>query len=164
MEPPTWASIADQSPLATLTWSVTELYGCPASLLYSSAVKSMGVGLEVVTCRTFVPTTTRGRWDTEFRIPTAVYVYQKGSAYCRYTRIGNVIVVAADGLPVTANKLTTIAKVPLDLAPDKSMLGFGYVRGSTSVGQITVDKDGTVAIWCDKTSTGYFAGSVVYSI
>lgn len=94
----------------------------------------------------------------------AVYVYQKGSAYCRYTRIGNVIVVAADGLPVTANKLTTIAKVPLDLAPDKSMLGFGYVRGSTSVGQITVDKDGTVAIWCDKTSTGYFAGSVVYSI
>ena len=25
----------------------------------------MGVGFEVVTCRTFVPTTTRGRWDTE---------------------------------------------------------------------------------------------------
>ena len=47
-------------------------------------------------------------------------MYQRGSAYCRYTRIGNVVVVNADGLPVTANKLTTIAKVPLDLAPDRS--------------------------------------------
>lgn len=61
--------------------------------------------------------------------------------------------------------MTTICKVPADAVPDKGMVGFGYVRGDASTaGQLCVENDGSVTAWCNKASSGYFAGFVAYSV
>lgn len=44
------------------------------------------------------------------------------------------------------------------------MVGFGYIRGTDTSGQILVDSTGKVEAWCSQNSPRYFAGSLCFVV
>lgn len=84
--------------------------------------------------------------------------------YVRYSVYGDIVVVNVNYYKCTANTNVKVGYIPAAYRPKKEVIGFGYVRGISSDGQISVDTDGAVGIWCTSTSSAYFAGSVAYTL
>ena len=84
--------------------------------------------------------------------------------YVRYSVYGDIVVVNVNYYKCTANTNVKAGYIPAAYRPKKEVVGFGYVRGTSSDGQISVGTDGAVGIWCTSTSSTYFAGSVAYTL
>lgn len=84
--------------------------------------------------------------------------------YCAYRRQGALVCVVCDYLKTTAKTLRVLGTLPEGFRPPRDSIGMGYVRGVDSAGQVSVDKDGTVRIWCTLSNSGYFGGSVTFPV
>lgn len=84
--------------------------------------------------------------------------------YVRYSVYGDIVVVNVDYYKCTANTTIKAGYIPAAYRPKKEVIGFGYVRGTSTDGQISVGTDGGVGIWCTSTNSSYFAGSVAYTL
>ena len=80
--------------------------------------------------------------------------------YCAYTRIGHVVYVFMNDMPSMGTKGT----LPEGYRPQTDIIGFGYVRGTSTSGQILVNNAGGVETWCDQNTTRYFSGSVCFVV
>lgn len=80
--------------------------------------------------------------------------------YCAYTRIGHLICVFMNDMP----SLGTKGVLPEGYRPQTDIIGFGYIRGTNTSGQILVNSAGEVATWCNTNSTRYFSGSVCFVV
>lgn len=78
--------------------------------------------------------------------------------YCAYTRIGHFILVFMNDMP----SLGTKGVLPEGYRPPTDIIGFGYVRGTNTSGQILVNSAGEVSTWCNQNNTRYFSGSVCF--
>ena len=95
---------------------------------------------------------------------TATLSTNGNGGYVRYSVYGDIVVVNVDYYRCTANTTIKVGYIPAAYRPKKEVIGFGYVRGTSSDGQINVGTDGAVGIWCTSTSSSYFAGSVAYTL
>ena len=80
--------------------------------------------------------------------------------YCAYTRIGHLILVFMNDMP----SLGTKGVLPEGYRPLNDIIGFGYIRGTNTAGQILVNSAGEVSTWCTQNNTGYFSGSVCFVV
>lgn len=80
--------------------------------------------------------------------------------YCAYTRIGHLIYVFMNDMP----SLGTKGVLPEGYRPPTDIIGFGYIRGTNTSGQIFVNSAGEVATWCNVNDTRYFSGSVCFVV
>lgn len=60
--------------------------------------------------------------------------------------------------------LGTKGYLPEGYRPPTDIIGFGYIRGTNTSGQILVNSAGEVATWCNTNSTRYFSGSVCFVV
>ena len=84
----------------------------------------------------------------------------ESGTYCAYTRIGHLIFVCMNDMPSMGIKGT----LPKGYRPPADIIGFGYVRGTNTAGQILVDSTGKVETWCTQNNTHYFSGSVCFVV
>lgn len=84
----------------------------------------------------------------------------ESGTYCAYTRIGHLIFVCMNDMPSMGTKGT----LPKGYRPPSDIIGFGYVRGTNTSGQILVKSDGEVETWCSQNNTHYFSGSVCFVV
>lgn len=80
--------------------------------------------------------------------------------YCAYTRIGHLICVFMNDMPSLGIK----GVLPEGYRPPTDIIGFGYIRGTNTSGQILVNSAGEVATWCNQNNTRYFSGSVCFVV
>lgn len=80
--------------------------------------------------------------------------------YCAYTRIGHLICVFMNDMP----SLGTKGVLPKGYRPPTDIIGFGYIRGTNTTGQILVNSAGKVETWCSTNDTRYFSGSVCFVV
>lgn len=80
--------------------------------------------------------------------------------YCAYTRIGHLICVFMNDMP----SLGTKGVLPEGYRPSADIIGFGYIRGTNTSGQILVNSAGEVSTWCNTNDTRYFSGSVCFVV
>lgn len=97
-------------------------------------------------------------------VSTAGFTCLQGSiasgTYCAYTRIGHLICVFMNDMP----SLGTKGVLPEGYRPPTDIIGFGYIRGTNTSGQILVNSAGEVATWCNTNDTRYFSGSVCFVV
>lgn len=84
----------------------------------------------------------------------------ESDTYCAYTRIGHLILVYMNDMPSMGTKGT----LPKGYRPPTDIIGFGYIRGTSTSGQILVNSAGEVATWCSQDSARYFSGSVCFVV
>lgn len=60
--------------------------------------------------------------------------------------------------------LGTKGVLPEGYRPPTDIIGFGYIRGTNTSGQILVNSAGEVATWCNQNNTRYFSGSVCFVV
>lgn len=80
--------------------------------------------------------------------------------YCAYTRIGHLVCVFMNDMPSMGTK----GFLPEGYRPQTELIGFGYIRGTNTSGQILVTSAGEVSTWCSQNSSGYFSGSVCFVV
>ena len=80
--------------------------------------------------------------------------------YCAYTRIGHLICVFMNDMPSMGTK----GVLPEGYRPQTDIIGFGYIRGTNTSGQILVNSAGEVQTWCNVNDTRYFSGSVCFVV
>lgn len=80
--------------------------------------------------------------------------------YCAYTRIGHLVYVFMNDMPSMGTK----GLLPEGYRPPTDIIGFGYIRGTNTSGQILVNSAGEVATWCNQNNTRYFSGSVCFVV
>lgn len=80
--------------------------------------------------------------------------------YCAYTRIGHLVCVFMNDMPSMGTK----GVLPEGYRPQTDIIGFGYIRGTNTSGQILVNNVGEVATWCNINDTRYFSGSVCFVV
>ena len=95
-----------------------------------------------------------------------VRLYKEGAyGFCDYRVVGGVAVcITCDWLSTTANTAKELGTLPSGLRPKASAMGAGYIRGYGGIGQISVDSDGLVSVWCNTTNDGYFGASVTFPL
>lgn len=54
--------------------------------------------------------------------------------------------------------------LPEGYRPSTDIIGFGYIRGTNTSGQILVNSAGEVETWCNQNNTRYFSGSVCFVV
>lgn len=54
--------------------------------------------------------------------------------------------------------------LPEGYRPPTDIIGFGYIRGTNTSGQILVNSAGEVETWCTQNNTRYFSGSVCFVV
>lgn len=80
--------------------------------------------------------------------------------YCAYARIGHLVCVIMNDMP----SLGTKGVLPEGYRPPIEVIGFGYVRGTHTSGQILVNKNGEISTWCNENHARYFSGSVCFIV
>lgn len=80
--------------------------------------------------------------------------------YCAYTRIGHLVCVFMNDMPSMGTK----GVLPEGYRPKANIIGFGYIRGTNTSGQVLVESNGKVGTWCSQNSSRYFAGSVCFVV
>ena len=78
--------------------------------------------------------------------------------YCAYARIGRLVCVTMNDMP----SLGTKGVLPKGFRPPSEVIGFGYIRGTNTSGQILVNNAGEIITWCSDDSARYFGGSVCF--
>lgn len=89
---------------------------------------------------------------------------EDADGYCAYRRQGALVCVVCDYLKVTAKVTRTLGTLPKGCRPSRTVMGMGYPRGVNNCGQVAVNPDGTVQVWCAVSSSGYFGGSVTFPL
>lgn len=84
--------------------------------------------------------------------------------FCCYAKCGNLVTVWCDYLGVSAQVSKILGTLPVNYRPAKSAIGMGYIRGVTSCGQISVDSNGVVGIYCTISTDSYFGACVTYAV
>lgn len=84
----------------------------------------------------------------------------ESGTYCAYARIGHLIFVCMNDMPSMGTKGT----LPEGYRPPSDIIGFGYIRGTNTSGQILVNSAGEVETWCNQNNTRYFSGSVCFVV
>lgn len=84
----------------------------------------------------------------------------ESGTYCAYARIGHLILVCMNNMPSMGVKGT----LPEGYRPPADIIGFGYIRGTNTSGQILVNSAGEVETWCTQNDTHYFSGSVCFVV
>lgn len=101
---------------------------------------------------------------SQYSVSPAGFTCLQGSiasgTYCAYTRIGHLICVFMNDMP----SLGTKGVLPEGYRPPTDIIGFGYIRGTNTSGQILVNSAGEVATWCNVNNTRYFSGSVCFVV
>ena len=54
--------------------------------------------------------------------------------------------------------------LPEGYRPQADIIGFGYIRGTNTSGQILVNSAGEVSTWCSQNDSRYFSGSVCFVV
>lgn len=54
--------------------------------------------------------------------------------------------------------------LPEGYRPKADTIGFGYIRGTSKLGQILVDANGQVVTWCEENNSRYFSGSLCFIV
>lgn len=93
--------------------------------------------------------------------PTDVVCLQGSIAsgtYCAYQRVGHLVYVFMNDMATGGVK----GVLPEECRPQSDVTGFGYVRGTSSIGQILINSAGEVSTWCNQKNSRYFAGSVCF--
>lgn len=54
--------------------------------------------------------------------------------------------------------------LPKEYRPPTDIIGFGYIRGTNTSGQILVNSAGEVGTWCSSNNPRYFSGSVCFVV
>lgn len=97
-------------------------------------------------------------------VSPTVFTCLKGSiasgTYCAYTRIGHVVYVFMNDM----SSMGTKGVLPKGYRPQTDIIGFGYIRGSDTSGQILVNSAGEVSTWCTQNNSRYFSGSVCFVV
>lgn len=78
--------------------------------------------------------------------------------YCAYARIGRLVCVIMNDMP----SLGTKGVLPEGFRPPTEVIGFGYIRGTHTSGQILINKAGEITTWCNEDNTRYFSGSICF--
>lgn len=84
----------------------------------------------------------------------------ESGTYCAYICIGHLVCVVMNNMP----SLGTKGVLPKEYRPPTDIIGFGYVRGTNTSGQILINSAGEVETWCNQNNPGYFSGSVCYVV
>lgn len=96
--------------------------------------------------------------------PVKLYTERNGSGTVWYRKSGGLACIIISFISVEAKKIKTLGTLPAGMRPVIDSLGFAYVRGTTAVGQVTVGTDGSVAVWSNIATDGYFSGSVTFPL
>ena len=97
----------------------------------------------------------------------SVRLYSEGiDGFCDYRVVsGAAVCVVCDWLSVTANKTKILGTLPVGLRPKYTAVGLCYVRGAANtIGQINIDSNGLVSLWCNVSNDGYFGGGVTFPL
>ena len=101
---------------------------------------------------------------SQYSVSHSGFTCLKGSiesgTYCAYTRIGHLRCVFMNDMP----SLGTKGVLPEGYRPPTDIIGFGYVRGTNTSGQILVNSAGEVSTWCNQNNSHYFSGSVCFVV
>lgn len=84
----------------------------------------------------------------------------ESGTYCAYTCIGHLVFVFMNDMPSMGTK----GFLPEGYRPQTDIIGFGYIRGTNTSGQILVDSAGEVSTWCSQNNPRYFSGSVCFVV
>lgn len=103
--------------------------------------------------------------DSVSQPPVMLYTERDGNGTVYYRKSGGLVCIVVNFVSIEAKKGKKFGTLPAELRPDHNVIGYGWSRGSSnSIGQVTVDADGTVAGWCSIASTRYFCGSICYPL
>lgn len=97
----------------------------------------------------------------------SVRLYSEGiDGFCDYRVVsGAAVCVVCDWLSITANKTKSLGTLPVGLRPKYTAVGLCYVRGvANTIGQINVDSNGLVSLWCNVSADYYFGGGVTFPL
>lgn len=84
---------------------------------------------------------------------------------CIYKRVGSVVFVIVTLMSTGSGQVATLGYLPIGYRPPQPVVGYGYIQGTTVVGQTRVDTDGEVTIWCSQANRGaYFSGSLAFPV
>lgn len=84
---------------------------------------------------------------------------------CVYKRIGSIVCVMVTLMSTGSEQTASLGYLPTECRPPQTVIGYGYIQGTSVVGQTRVDSDGEVTIWCSQANCGaYFSGSVVFPV
>lgn len=109
---------------------------------------------------------TSAGWRCGFDSGPYVRLYKDGAyGFCDYRVVGGVAVcITCDWLSTTANTYKKLGTLPSVLRPKYSAMGAGYIRGYGGIGQLSVDSEGLVSVWCNTTNDGYFGASLTFPL
>ena len=96
--------------------------------------------------------------------PVKLYTERNGNGTVWYRKSGGLACIIISFISVEAKKIKTLGTLPAGMHPVIDSLGFAYVRGTTAAGQVTVGTDGSVAVWSNIATDGYFSGSVTFPL
>lgn len=94
-----------------------------------------------------------------------LYTERDGNGTVYYRKSGGLVCIVVNFVSIEAKKEKVFGTLPAELRPNHDVIGYGWSRGSSnSIGQVTVNVDGTVGGWCSIASTRYFFGSICYPL
>lgn len=94
-----------------------------------------------------------------------LYTERDGNGTVYYRKSGGLICIVVNFVSIEAKKEKVFGTLPAELRPEHDVIGYGWSRGSSnSIGQVTVNVDGTVGGWCSIASSRYFCGSITYPL
>ena len=84
---------------------------------------------------------------------------------CTYKKVGGIVCVAVTLMSTGQGQISSMGYLPIGCRPAQTIIGYGYIQGTSIVGQTRVDTDGEVTIWCSQANKGaYFSGSAVFAV
>lgn len=94
-----------------------------------------------------------------------LYTERDGNGTVYYRKSGGLVCIVVNFVSIEQKKEKVFGTLPAELRPEHDVIGYGWSRGtSSSIGQVAVNVDGTVAGWCSIASTRYFCGSITYPL
>lgn len=90
-------------------------------------------------------------------------LYDNGKGVCWYCRTGNIVTIVCQDVQVEAKKEVQLGVLPEELRPSVRAIGFSIIPGYDSLGQLSANVSGLVAIYSMK-GTGAFFATLTYPI
>lgn len=94
--------------------------------------------------------------------PVKLYDDNKGGV-CWYCRTGNIVTIVCQSIQTTAMKEVRLGTLPEELRPSVRAVGVSVIPGYDSLGQLSANVSGLVAIYSIKGS-GAFSATLTYPI
>lgn len=94
--------------------------------------------------------------------PIKLYDDGKGGV-CWYCRTGNIVTIVCQSIQTTAGHEVRLGTLPEELRPSVRAVGFSIIPGYDSLGQLSANVSGLVAMYSIK-GTGTFSATLTYPI